>query len=89
MITGVRAAESIQRLQYMAALNMGAKKGITGTNTIYPIYDWKTPDVGSTSGSAGGGAGSLPADVQVGVNRNRWGFAIPSLSIPSPSWCIR
>ena len=44
MITGVRAAESIQRLQYMAALNMGAK-GITGTNTIYPIYDWKTADV--------------------------------------------
>lgn len=29
---------------YMAALNMGAK-GITGTNTIYPIYDWKTADV--------------------------------------------
>ena len=44
MITGVRAAESIQRLQYMAALNMGAK-GITGTNTIYPIYDWKDSDV--------------------------------------------
>lgn len=44
MITGVRAAESIQRLQYMAALNMGAK-GITNTNTIYPIYDWKTTDV--------------------------------------------
>lgn len=44
MMTGVRAAESIQRLQYMAALNMGAK-GITGTNTIYPIYDWKTSDV--------------------------------------------
>lgn len=44
MITGVRAAESIQRLQYMAALNIGAK-GITNTNTIYPIYDWKTTDV--------------------------------------------
>ena len=44
MVTGVRAAESVQRLQYMAALNMGAK-GITGTNTIYPIYDWKTTDV--------------------------------------------
>ena len=44
MISGVRAAESIQRLQYMAALNMGAK-GITSTNTIYPIYDWKTTDV--------------------------------------------
>lgn len=44
MITGVRAAESIQRLQYMASLNMGAK-GITGKNMIYPIYDWKTADV--------------------------------------------
>ena len=44
MISGVRAAESVQRLQYMAALNMGAK-GITKTNTIYPIYDWKTTDV--------------------------------------------
>lgn len=44
MITGVRAAESIQRLQYMAALNMGACDA-TGTNTIYPIYDWKNTDV--------------------------------------------
>ena len=44
MLTGVRAAESVQRLQYMAALHVGAK-GITGTNTIYPIYDWKTSDV--------------------------------------------
>ena len=44
MMTGVRAAESIQRLQYMAALNMGAK-GITGNRQIYPIYDWKTSDV--------------------------------------------
>jgi predicted phosphoadenosine phosphosulfate sulfurtransferase len=44
MITGVRAAESIQRLQYMAALNLG-KRGITGSNMIYPIYDWKTVDI--------------------------------------------
>lgn len=44
MMTGVRAAESVQRLQYMAALGLG-KKGITGSNTIYPIYDWKTRDV--------------------------------------------
>ncbi len=44
MLTGVRASESIQRLQYMAALNMGACDA-TGTNTIYPIYDWKTVDV--------------------------------------------
>ena len=44
MISGVRAAESIQRLQYMARINMGIK-GITQKNTIYPIYDWKTVDV--------------------------------------------
>lgn len=44
MITGVRAAESIQRLQYMSNLGVG-KKGITGKNMIYPIYDWKTTDV--------------------------------------------
>ena len=44
MLTGVRAAESVQRLQYMAMLNLG-RKGITGSNTIYPIYDWKDKDV--------------------------------------------
>ncbi len=44
VITGVRAAESVQRLQYMAKLNMGIK-GITNSNTIYPIYDWKNADI--------------------------------------------
>ncbi|MDF2984899.1 MAG: putative phosphoadenosine phosphosulfate sulfotransferase [Eubacterium sp.] len=44
MITGVRTSESVQRLQYMSALNMGAG-GITNKNMIYPIYDWKTSDV--------------------------------------------
>ena len=44
MMTGVRASESVQRLQYMSALNLGIQ-GITGTNTIYPIYDWKDNDV--------------------------------------------
>ena len=44
MLTGVRAAESVQRLQYMAMLNLG-RKGITGSNTIYPIYDWRDKDV--------------------------------------------
>jgi predicted phosphoadenosine phosphosulfate sulfurtransferase len=43
-ISGVRAAESVQRLQYMSALGTGMK-GMTGKNTIYPIYDWKTADV--------------------------------------------
>lgn len=44
MLTGVRAAESLQRLKYMAALNIGMQ-GITGKNIIYPIYDWKDSDV--------------------------------------------
>jgi len=44
MLTGVRAAESVQRLQYMAMLNLG-RKGITGNNIIFPIYDWKDKDV--------------------------------------------
>ena len=44
MLTGVRAAESVQRLQYMSRLNLG-RKGITGSITIYPIYDWKDQDV--------------------------------------------
>jgi len=44
MLTGVRAAESVQRLQYMAMLNLG-RKGITGSNIIYPIYDWRDKDV--------------------------------------------
>lgn len=44
MMTGVRASESIQRLQYMSTLNLG-KQGITGSNTIYPIYDWKDNDI--------------------------------------------
>lgn len=44
MLTGVRASESVQRLQYMAALNLG-RQGITNSNTIYPIYDWKDTDV--------------------------------------------
>ena len=45
MLVGVRASESVQRLQYMAQLNIGAGQGITGKNMIYPIYDWKDSDV--------------------------------------------
>lgn len=44
MLSGVRASESVQRLQYMAAIGVG-NKGITGNRQIYPIYDWKTSDV--------------------------------------------
>ena len=43
-MTGVRAAESVQRLQYMARMNLGAG-GITGRRQMYPIYDWTTNDV--------------------------------------------
>lgn len=43
-MTGVRASESVQRLQYMARMNLGGK-GITGRKQIYPIYDWTTNDV--------------------------------------------
>ena len=45
MLVGVRASESVQRLQYMAALGLGAGSSITGKNMIYPIYDWKTSDI--------------------------------------------
>jgi predicted phosphoadenosine phosphosulfate sulfurtransferase len=45
ILVGVRASESVQRLQYMAALGIGAGSSITGKNMIYPIYDWKTSDV--------------------------------------------
>lgn len=43
-MTGVRAAESVQRLQYMSRMNLGGK-GITERRQIFPIYDWKTNDV--------------------------------------------
>lgn len=43
-LTGVRSAESVQRLQYMAKMNLGGK-GISGRRQIYPIYDWATNDV--------------------------------------------
>lgn len=43
-ITGVRTAESIQRLQNFAKATQ-RKKNITGGGQIYPIYDWSTNDV--------------------------------------------
>lgn len=43
-LIGVRASESIQRAQYISKMNM-SKNGITGKNSIYPIYDWKDCDV--------------------------------------------
>ena len=43
-LTGVRAKESIQRLEYMAHMNIGGK-GLTKRRQMYPIYDWTTNDV--------------------------------------------
>lgn len=43
-ITGVRAAESVQRMQYMARMGMGAP-GSERSRKIYPIYDWTDRDV--------------------------------------------
>lgn len=43
-MTGVRAAESVQRLQYMARLNTGAG-GMTGRRQVFPVYDWRDSDV--------------------------------------------
>ena len=44
MLVGVRAAESVQRVKYLATVNMTAGH-TTGNNLIYPIYDWKDSDV--------------------------------------------
>lgn len=43
-ITGVRAAESIQRLQNVASM-LTAGKQITGKQHILPLYDWTNNDV--------------------------------------------
>lgn len=44
VITGVRVAESFQRLQYIAVVNK-IGKNMTHKHLIYPIYDWKDKDV--------------------------------------------
>ena len=43
-IVGVRMAESVQRLQYIAAMNK-AGKSCTKDRKIFPIYDWSNNDV--------------------------------------------
>lgn len=43
-VTGVRTAESIQRLQYMASM-FRTGRNITKRGQIYPIYDWRDNDV--------------------------------------------
>lgn len=44
MMVGVRACESVQRLKYLATVNMTAGN-VTGNNLVYPIYDWHDNDV--------------------------------------------
>lgn len=43
-ITGVRTAESVQRLSYIAVMGYAGNK-ITKRHQIFPIYDWKDQDV--------------------------------------------
>lgn len=43
-ITGVRVAESVQRL-YCLAASHGRGNGISKSGMMYPIYDWKNEDV--------------------------------------------
>ena len=43
-ITGIRTAESIQRLHNVATM-MKAGKTITNKKQVFPIYDWKNNDV--------------------------------------------
>ena len=42
-VIGVRTSESINRLQYISKIN--STGGISSTNVMYPIYDWKDTDV--------------------------------------------
>ncbi len=43
-LIGVRACESVQRLQYIANVCM-EEGNITKKNAVYPIYDWKDSDI--------------------------------------------
>lgn len=43
-ITGIRTAESVQRLQNIATM-LRAGKTMTRKNQVFPIYDWKNNDV--------------------------------------------
>jgi len=43
-IVGVRTAESVQRLQYIAQMGQ-AKTNMTKRRQLFPIYDWKNDDV--------------------------------------------
>lgn len=43
-LIGVRACESVQRMQYIAKVCM-EEGNITKKNAVYPIYDWKDSDI--------------------------------------------
>ena len=43
-VTGVRAAESLQRLEYIAK-TMTCNKGMNTHQQVWPIYDWRDHDV--------------------------------------------
>ena len=43
-ITGIRAAESVQRLQSIATVTQSGKR-LKKRNQIFPIYDWKDKDI--------------------------------------------
>jgi len=43
-LTGVRMAESIQRLKYMTS-SFSSKRGLARGNLVWPLYDWKDTDV--------------------------------------------
>ena len=43
-ITGVRTAESVQRLSYIAAMGRAGSRA-TKRHQVFPIYDWKDQDV--------------------------------------------
>ena len=43
-LLGVRACESVQRMQYIANICMSAGN-LTGRQAVYPIYDWADTDV--------------------------------------------
>jgi predicted phosphoadenosine phosphosulfate sulfurtransferase len=44
-IVGVRTAESVQRLMYMAQIGQASKSHVTKRRQLFPIYDWKDNDV--------------------------------------------
>ena len=43
-ILGLRASESVQRLDFLSKMNMGMC-GMSGRRQIFPVYDWTTNDV--------------------------------------------